>query len=235
MVSYQWKKKQYGYVIREETVLQGENYKNGMVKIKSEGERVGVGASIFRYYSQDEENLVNKIEELDIKIDEAMENETGILSSDIKVLDGKIQKSLDTIYKQNNLAKISEIKKEIEEAISKKANITGEQSPSGSYVKKLIDERKEYEYKLNSGTEDVKTDIAGIVSYKIDGLETVFTPDDFSKINKQALNDLNLKTGQTIEESDESGKIINNFKFYIAVELSSDESKKTKVREKRKN
>ena len=206
-----------------------------MVKIKNEGERVGVGASIFRYYSQDEENLIKKIEELDLKIDEAIENETGIFSSDIKVLDSKIEKNLDEIYKQNDMAKISEKKKEIEDAISKKASITGEQSPSGSYVKKLIDERAGYEYKLNSGTENVKTSIAGIVSYKIDGLENVLTPNDFSTINIKVLNDLNLKTGQTIEESDESGKIINNFKFYIVVILDSKEAKEAEVRKKCKN
>ncbi len=188
-----------------------------------------VGAPIFRYYSKDEESLVKKIEELDVKIDEAMENETNILPSDIKVLNTKIEKNLDEIYAKNDLLKISEIKKNIEEAISKKATITGEQSPAGSYVKKLIDERAEYEYKLNSGTEDVKAEIAGIVSYKVDGLENVLTPKDFTNITKETLNNWNLRTGQTIEESAESGKIINNFKFYIAVVLDSKEAKETEV------
>ena len=40
-----------GYIVRDETVVKGKNYKNGMVKIKSEGERVAKGDSIFRYYS----------------------------------------------------------------------------------------------------------------------------------------------------------------------------------------
>ena len=35
------------YIIRNETVLQGENYKNGMAKIKLEGERVQVRRSCF--------------------------------------------------------------------------------------------------------------------------------------------------------------------------------------------
>lgn len=230
MENYLWKKKQYGYIIREETVLQGENYKNGMVKIKNEGERVQVGASIFRYYSRDEENLVKKIEELDLKIDEAIENETNVFPSDIKVLDSKIERSIDEIYMENDLSRITEIKKEIEDAVSKKASIAGEQSPAGSYVKKLIDERAEYEYKLNSGTEDVKTDTAGIVSYKVDGLESVLTTSDFSTLNSKVLEDLNLRTGQTIVESEESGKIINNFKFYIATVLDSEEAKEATVR-----
>lgn len=218
-----------GYIIREETVLQGNNYKNGMVRIIAEGERAQAGASIFRYYSNNEENLINKIEELDVKINEAMSQENDIYSSDIKVLDSKIEEELTKIYKENDLAKIEEIKKEIEKAVSKKATITGEQSPSGSYVKKLIDERASYEYELNSGTEDVKTNIAGLVSYKVDGLEEVLTPTDFSNLSSKVLNDLNLKTGQTIQASEECGKVINNFKFYIATILESQKAKEVQL------
>ena len=35
-----------GYIVRDETVVRGQNYKNGMVKIKNEGERVAKGDSI---------------------------------------------------------------------------------------------------------------------------------------------------------------------------------------------
>ena len=38
-----------GYVIRNEQVVQGKNYKNGMEQIKSEGERASKGENIFRY------------------------------------------------------------------------------------------------------------------------------------------------------------------------------------------
>lgn len=213
-------------------MLQGENYKNGMVRIKAEGEKVQVGASIFRYYSKDEENLVKKIEELDLKIDDAMETEMTVFPSDIKVLNNKIEKNIEKLYSENDLAKITEIKKEIDEAVSKKATIAGEQSPAGSYVKKLIDERAEYEYKLNSGTEDVKTELAGIVSYKVDGFENLLSPSNFGNLYKEKLLELNIKTGQTIQESEESGKIIDNFKFYIAVILDSAEAKATEVRKK---
>ena len=61
-----------GYIMRDETVIKGENYKNGMMQIKSEGEKVANGDPIFRYYSSGEEELKNKIADLDIKIQEAM-------------------------------------------------------------------------------------------------------------------------------------------------------------------
>ena len=78
-----------GYVIRDEMVVQGNNYKNGMIQIKTEGERVAKGESIFRYYSNNEETLIKKIQELDIKIQEAMESETQLFSSDMKLLESR--------------------------------------------------------------------------------------------------------------------------------------------------
>ena len=59
-----------GYVIRDEQVVRGENYKNGMMQIKSEGEKAAKDENIFRYYSSNEENLKKKIEDLDNKIQE---------------------------------------------------------------------------------------------------------------------------------------------------------------------
>ena len=55
----------YGYIIRDETVLYGQNYKNGLVEIKTEGTKVAKDENVFRYYSNNEESLKKKITELD--------------------------------------------------------------------------------------------------------------------------------------------------------------------------
>ena len=68
-----------GYIIRDEVVIQGENYKNGIMQIKTEGEKVAKGEAIFRYYSNNEESLTKKIEELDVKIQEALDKETNLM------------------------------------------------------------------------------------------------------------------------------------------------------------
>lgn len=218
-----------GYVIREETVVKGENYKNGMSQIKTEGERVAKGEAIFRYYSNGEENLIKKIEELDKKIDEAMGKEESAFSSDTKVLENQISEKIDSSYNESDLQKIKEYKKEINTYITKKAKIAGEFSPAGSYLKKLIDQRSSYENALNSGTEYLKSPISGVVSYRVDGLEEILTTKDFGNISKEFLEKLNLKTGQIIATSDESGKIINNYECYISVILNSEYAKKAQV------
>ena len=211
-----------GYVIREETVLQGNNYKNGMVQIKAEGERVAKGDPVFRYYSNNEENLIKKIQELDIKIQEAMENEKSIYSGDIKLLETQIQEKLIELETLND----------IHTKITKKAKITGERSPQGSYIRKLIDERSSYENTLNSGSEYINATSSGIVSYRVDGLESVLTPDSFSSLNTKLLQDLKLKTGEIVSSSGENGKIVNNFEGYITTTLDSEKAMQAQVGDK---
>ena len=220
-----------GYVIRDEVVVQGENYKNGMEKIKSEGEKVAVNEAVFRYYTKNEDSLKEKIAELDTKIQEAMANETGLPASDMKSLETQIDQKLLEISSVNDTTKLEEYKKEINELITKKANIAGELSPQGSYLKELIEERKNYENELNSGTEYVNSSKSGVVSYKVDGLEDVLKPTEecFSALTKEYLENLDLKTGKIVPTSEESGKIIDNTYCYIATISSTEQAKNAEV------
>lgn len=218
-----------GYIIRDETVIKGKNYKNGMSQIKTEGEKVAKGEAIFRYYTSGEDNLIKKIEELDKKIDEAMAKEDNLFSSDTKVLENQISEKIDSCYNETDLQKIKENKKEINTYITKKAKIAGDLSPSGSYLNKLINQRSSYENTLNSGAEYVKAPISGVVSYRVDGFEEILTTKDFGSISKEFLEGLNLKTGQIVAANDESGKIINNYECYIAAVLNSEYAKQAEV------
>ncbi len=210
-----------GYIIREETILKGENYKNGLAQIKTEGEKVAKGEPIFRYYTIGEEKLIQKIQDLDIKIQEAWEKEDGILSPDIKLIEEQIETKLNDIYHINDLQKIKEYKKDLNTYITKKAKIAGEKSPAGSYLKKLIEERSNYENQLNTGSEYLTATKSGVVSYRVDGLEEVLTPENFGSLSKKMLEELNLKTGQIVSTNEESGKIIDNFYCYVACILES--------------
>ena len=171
-----------GYVIRDEQVVRGTNYKNGMEQIKLEGEKAAKNEAIFRYYSNNEENLKKNIEELDVKIQEAMEQDNSLANnSDVKLLENQIDEKMKKINEIKDVNKLEEYKKEVDDLVSKKAKIAGETSPQGSYLKQLIEERKNYESQLNSGAEYVKAPKSGIVSYKVDGLEETLTPDCFSE------------------------------------------------------
>ena len=220
-----------GYIIRNEEVIEEKNKKT-IIKIKEEGQRVAKGDSVFRYYSDKEGELESKIADLDGKIQAVLENEENLLPNDKKLLESQIENELDKVNEQNEISKLSEYKKTISSYITKKAKIIGENSPSGSYLKGLIEERTSYEEKLKQESEYITAPSAGMVSYKIDGLEKVLTTDNLNTFNKQFLQDLDLKVGKAIASSDVTAKIVNNYNNYIVFNSNSQEAKNAKVNDK---
>ena len=219
-----------GYIIREETVYKGQNYKNGMVQIKSEGEKVSKGESIFRYYSSGEETLNSQIAELDVKINKALEESgTSLSNVDVLNLEKQIEGVLDNLYLINDMSKQEEYLKKINSYITKKATIAGELSPAGSYVKELINQRNDLKEQLNQNSEIIRTENSGIISYRVDGCEEVLGTDDFSYLNTELLNNLNIRVASTIPQRIECGKVINNFVCYIACPINSERAMEAKV------
>ena len=222
-----------GYIIRNEQVVKGNNYKNGMERIKNEGEKTAKGDSIYRYYSKNEEKLKEQIAELDTKVQEALQGQTSIDSTlklaDIKLLENQLDEKIALLSKTSDISKITEYKKQINDIISKKAKLTGESSSAGTYLKQLYNQRTKLEEQLNSGAEYIKAPESGIVSYKVDGLEETLTPNNFSTLSKEFLEKLKIKTGQLIATNDECGKIIDSSKCYIATISDSEQARKTSV------
>ena len=153
-----------GYVIRDEKIAKGNNYKNGIYQIKSEGEKVASGDEIFRYYSKDEESLNQNINELNSKIQEAMMGQNNLFSADVKAIENQIENEISGLNYKNNIQEISEIKKDIDTYITKKAKIAGDLSQAGSYINGLIQERDKYQSELKANSEYVKSNMSGVVS-----------------------------------------------------------------------
>lgn len=222
-----------GYVIRDEIVLQGENYKNGMVQILSDGERAAKNESVFRYYSNSEDNILDKIAELDVEINELIESSSlnSLLSSDIASIENQIEDTIDSMYDLNYLQKIQENKNKIETNMSKKAKITGFASPSDSYVRILAEQRRNLENELSAGSEIISAPVSGLASYRVDGLEEILKVDNFDYLTSELLNGFNLKVGASIPLSSEKGKIVNNFECYIATSMDTEKAMTVKVGE----
>ena len=195
-----------GYIIRNETVIKDENNLNGIYAITTEGQKVAKDEVVFRYYKESEK--------------ETTEN--------IKKIDYEIQEELEKLNKLTNYQEIKEYKDNIDELISKKIKYIGENT-SDKNIKQLIKEREEYEKKLTNGALYKKSPASGTVSYRVDGLEEKLTPENLGKITDTFLEGLDLKTGQIISSSSDCGKIIDNFKYYIAITTNSELGNNAKV------
>lgn len=221
-----------GYIVREETIVKGNNYENGMLQIKTEGEKVAVKENIFRYLSKDENTINDKIEELNVEIQEAMQGQTDLFSSDIKMLDNQIDAKVENIKYKNSIQEIKEYKNDVLTYLNKKSVIAGDLSASGTYINDLLNQKENYENELAQNSEYVKAPVSGVVSYRVDNLEETLKPNNWESLNKKFLDDLNLKTGQIITTSTQMGKIVNNYEAYIVAALKSDEAKKAEVNDK---
>lgn len=221
-----------GYVIREERTVKGANYKNGMVQIKTEGEKVAKGENIFRYYGAKEEDIKQKIAEINENIQKAISGQTQFLTSDINAIDNQIANKIEGISEENEIQKIREHKKDIDTYITKKSKIAGDLSQAGSYINQLIQEKNKYDEELKKNSEYVTAPMSGVVSYRIDNLEEVLTPNNFENLDKEFLEELGLKTGQIVSSNSEMGKIINNYECYIATIMESKEAKESQVGDK---
>lgn len=196
-----------GYIIREEQVLKGNNYKNGLTAIVSEGERAAKGQTIFRYSSGQEDEIKAKIEEVNLKLQDALAKQTVITpTTDIKNLEKQIDEKTQNLRNLTDIHTITEYKKEIEELASKKAKIVGTLSQSGAYIQELTKQKEQYEAQLISDSEYITAPVSGVVSYRVDGLEDALSTNDLSNLTEEKLENLGLKTGKIISTSQEARK-----------------------------
>ena len=215
-----------GYIIREEQIVDTTGY-SGIMQTKIEDStRVKKNGIIATYVSESEEQLVNRISELDKQIDEAMASQQTIYSPDAKALESNIQIQIyDSIRNNSDINSLKDNKTKLNNNIKKKAQIVGELSPVGSKLKELINERNNYEKEINDSIKELVSPTSGLVSYRIDGYESILSKDNISNLNSTELNSLNINANQIILRNNTKIKIINNFDCYIAIFMNSPESK----------
>ena len=218
-----------GYIIRNETIIKDDTNSNGIYAIATEGQKVAKDEIIFRYYKDSEKEITDNIKQIDYQIQEELEKDkTTPSSADIKVIENQIEEKLVSLNSLSNYQEMKEYKDNIDNLIAKKIKYIGEITDNKE-IKQLVKERNEYEKQLTNGVLYKKSTTSGIVSYRVDGLEEKLRADNLAEITDTFLENLDLKTGQIISTSNESGKIIDNFKYYIAVIINTELSNKAKV------
>ena len=218
-----------GYIIRNETVIKDDTNSNGIYAIATEGQKVAKDEIVFRYYKDSEKDITENIKQIDYQIQNELEQEKNdVPTADIKVIENQIEEKLGEISNLSNYQEIKEYKDNIDTLIAKKIKYIGENT-SNKNIKKLIKDREEYENQLTKGVMYKNATTSGIISYRVDGLEEKLKANNLGEITDTFLESLDLKTGQIISSSNESGKIIDNFKYYVAVVTNTELGNSAKV------
>ena len=217
-----------GIIIRSEEVLNIEKGQK-IQKIKENNEKVSKNEIVAKVSTQNEQDIMKKIEEVNKKIEQALsENQINVNSAQNITINEKIERVLAHVSDTNFQSKIEEYDKEIKNSLYEKAKISGELTKEGSKLKNLIKEKENLEATLNSNTKNVISTSAGNISYIVDGYEQKFKADNFDYLTEDILKSVDIKRGAVLSVSDNKAKIIKDFNTYIACIVKKDRLKDVK-------
>ena len=217
-----------GIIIRSEEVLNVEKGQK-IQKIKENNEKVSKNEIVAKVSTQNEQDIMKRIEEVNKKIEEALsENQINVNSAQNITINEKIERVLAHVSDTNFQSKIEEYDKEIKNSLYEKAKISGELTKEGSKLKNLIKEKENLEATLNSNTKNVISTSAGNISYIVDGYEQKLKADNFEYLTEDILKNVDIKRGTVLSVSDNKAKIIKDFNTYIACIVKKDRLKDVK-------
>ena len=199
---------------------------------KKEGEKVKVGtliASISLVSDnsalKEELNGINKkIDSLE-KVNKNREDIKNDKDKNLKTIDGVI----DQIQKDSmsgEYANVPILKEELNSQLGKKKDISGDNTLVNNSLENLKERKKELEKEISNNTIKYFSQESGIISYKLDGLEEIYsekkidsyTIDDVKKIQG---NVIKVDNGNLVKAGDPILKIMDNFNWYLLVSFDN--------------
>lgn len=223
-------------IIRQESLIEAPMEGN-MKYFAEEGEKVEKGFKVAEVYSSnmsDEDR--NKLVDINRRILNIQTLEESIFDTDISKLDNEIASLIDSIKTSKIKGKyyeISSYKEELIDKLNKKNRISGGKSFSGINLESLQTEKNALEEKIDSSIVEMYSPDSGIISYYIDGVEEVLTPDNISNIKIDFIKSLDIKPNSMRHEkviyNQPVFKVIDNTVWYIGIFTDSSDAKNFKV------
>ena len=222
-----------GYITRNEKIISAD-IAGELYPVVTEGERVSKLQSVAVVKNDNSEHIEEKIKELKSKLSTLSTPE--FFNNDIKILDGEVNTSLTSLmlgHYNENFSTLSSVRSKIEDKLSKKAIIIGQNGAKGTAENNYYEELKKYESQLTSTQEELLSPIAGTVAYKLDGYEEVFAYSAIGDYDIETLEEMNVPAGELVGTTKpNSFKIVDNIEGYITVISSSKEGLEAKVDKK---
>ncbi|MDK2810626.1 MAG: hypothetical protein PWR27_1335 [Petroclostridium sp.] len=229
-----------GYIIREEKLLYS-NVAGSFDEIAKEGERIAKGSKVATVYKN---HVDPKIQEAIKRINERIADinnnqaKNDIFSEDLQKLEKQISNKINEVINisyDHKSAKLFQIKEDINKILDKKLIISGEKGASGQNLEALKKEKENYENQLRSSKVDLITEVSGILSYNIDGMEQILVPEkinEFKPSDFQSLDNINFNSKTEGKVGQPVAKIIDNFEWYIGFLMDAKKIYPLKVGDK---
>lgn len=187
-----------GVFVRNEEVINSPGTGN-CVMDAAEGEKV---PAFFRIASVVKNVPVSTYEELKKKeleiarAQEAQKDNASTFSGDIHKIDNEIIDKIKDLAQQSyrgSLVDSNDTITKIDNIVYKKSDIFGDSSKSAAYINKLKSEKAVIETKLNNNITEITTGSAGLISFSVDGYESILTPDSIRNATPKTLEMITIK------------------------------------------
>lgn len=220
-------------VIREEKIITSDTQGTLHFKI-SNGERVARNGTIANIYSNAEASAtVSRIEQLKSRIAdiEEMQSYNDVEAADIKLANNKVNAALNQLLRgigANDYSNVTDDATQLIMNISRRQMITGEQTDFSKHLDELKNELEQLNASLPEPLGSITTEQSGYFVSITDGYENVLSCENIDEITPEFIN--SLKTKETPKNA--IGKIVSDYTWYIAANVSVSDSLKYKVGDK---
>lgn len=219
-----------GLIIREETVAKSTRA-GTPVYYYTENQRIGKGKAVCSVQDSAKVDMIEtEIDKIDRDIVDIQKNRTDIsvFSDDIK----NIEKDIETIYDNysyrfisGRISDVYDMKDRIKTQMNNRTNIwVAENSQS---LSALQSQRLNYENQLDENKSNILSSESGIISYRVDGFEDVFTPETMAEITKEnfemTYDTKYISKSEDVAEGDPLFKIVSSNTWYIAAYVPENE------------
>lgn len=219
-----------GYFIRNEELI--SSTKTGALHFEVEdGERIAAGGVIADIYANGNQSIAaTRMAEIKKEIAniENIQKYNDLNAVDISLLNSKIYGALNKIVSTTHTGRYTDIsatKAELLTLINRRQIATGQSVNFSSQISLLNDEYTRLASMVGQPTGSIKSEKSGYFLSSIDGYENVLKPGQIENITPETISELKSQ-----ENTDDSviGKLVSDYKWYIAATVSLNDSIKFK-------
>ena len=214
-----------GVVSRLEQFVTAETQEGGVLDFAvSEMEMVKKGKLLAVHYdSSIDEAKKKKLSELSRKISEitSSPDNVGALTIDPEKLEKQISQKIDEVINaapSRDMAVVSSVKDDINMLLSRKLTSEGNTATAAEMLENLRIEKMQLEKEYGGKKLEITSPAHGIFSTRIDGLETVLTPEKASAMTVSDFETIKNKERQErTTDANVVCKLVDNSKWWLSV------------------
>ena len=219
-----------GLIIRDEELVKS-NSAGVMHYTLQDGEKVSKGGVIAEIYDSEQTSLtISKISQLKKQLADINEIQSynDISAVDLELCNHKVNAALYEYINNCSTGRFdswSEYSNELLTALNRRQYATGEALGFEQVAASLTAQIESLNATVTASQSKVVSDRSGYFVSTVDGYENVLSTQNIDKISPQFLADVQP---QSVNEGEHIGKIVSNYKWYIAANLPLKDSQQFK-------